>query len=258
MSTTLDNATKLVTLASLLIALFTAWKALPLNDQLDDLKVKTQQLDMQLKQAEAELRENESVRKLGFDLYLEVKAVLAKESRGAREEDVLQALVESVGEDPLRQRLLSVLAVAAQDKKVQESATNSARFYEQQAEVAPITPAQVAESLKVADQGTSTGHTRVDIFYCEQTQNRSKPLADKFRSTQTAKDTGEWRLRLLPASVNKQPGYRLSANEIRFNAPDEQAVAQVLSKRAEAQGAPMQFREATTPTPGYVSVFFCA
>lgn len=257
MSNALDNATKLVTLASLAIALFAAWKALPLTDKLNDLEVETKRLDLQIKQAEARLREDESIRKLGFDLYGEVKTVLAKESRGTEEEDVLQALVESVGEDPLRQRLLSVLAVAAKNKSVRESATNSARFYEQQAEVVPITATQVAESLKVANQGTSTGLTRVDIFYCEQTQSRSKPIADKFRSTRTETDTGEWRVRLLPESVNRQPGYRLNANEIRFNAPDEQAVAQVLRKRAEAQGWQMQFREASSPTPGYVSVFFC-
>lgn len=81
----LDTITKFLSVSSLFIAVIAAWKALPLDAELKVLQRETQRLDNELKlagarlrEAEAQLKADESQRKLSFDLYQEVKKVLEK------------------------------------------------------------------------------------------------------------------------------------------------------------------------------------
>ena len=108
---TLDTASKLLAVLSLFIAILAAWKALPLDAELKALQAETQRLDNELKLAEVKMREAEIGRKLTFELYKEVKTLLENSQRTAREEEVLRVLIETMAEDPLRYKLLSVLAV---------------------------------------------------------------------------------------------------------------------------------------------------
>jgi septal ring factor EnvC (AmiA/AmiB activator) len=109
----IEVASKIVTLCSLAIAAGAAWIALPLDAQLKRLQAETQQLDnqlkvaasktrdteIQLKETETRLKEAESARKLSFDLYQEVKAILEKKEQAPRTEEALRVLIESLAED---------------------------------------------------------------------------------------------------------------------------------------------------------------
>ena len=52
----------------------------------------------------------------------------------------------------------------------------------------------------------------IDVFYCAAKQASSEPLARKLVQLQQPGETGRWRLRFLPDSVNQQPGYGITAN----------------------------------------------
>lgn len=253
--TLLDVLTKFVTFVSLAVALFAAWKALPADAEIKRLQVETQRLDLALKQADAELKNLESNRRVTLELYQEVKKVIEKKAQDPREEDALRVLVESLADDPFRWKLLRVLAVGAASPEVKETAAATSRFYEEEAtsQTRLSAPAGATPS-----QGSAAfGAYNIDIFYCQTKQATSEPTARSVLQLRAQGDTGRWRVRSLPESINRQPGYGVATNEIRFTPPEERPVAEALSKALSARGVSTQFRETSYPTPGYVSVFIC-
>jgi len=80
----IETLTKLVTLVSLCLAVFAAWKALPVDEEIKRLQAETQRLDLALKQADSELKGLESSRKITLELYQEVKKVIEKKTRVLR------------------------------------------------------------------------------------------------------------------------------------------------------------------------------
>jgi len=129
---TLDVLTKLVTFVSLAIASFAAWKSLPIDADIKRLQAETQRLDLALRQADAELKNLESNRRVTLELYQEVKKVIEKKEKDSREEEALRVLVESLADDPFRWRLLRVLAVGAASPEVKETAAATSKFYEEE------------------------------------------------------------------------------------------------------------------------------
>jgi hypothetical protein len=103
----------------------------------------------------------------------------------------------------------------------------------------------------------SFGSFNIDFFYCEKNRASSEPLARAAISLKGAGDTGRWRIRALPESVNQQPGYGLSSSEIRFTPPEERSVAEALSKALATKNIQAALHETSYPTPDYVSVFIC-
>jgi hypothetical protein len=254
----LDQASKLLTIVSLAVAVFAAWKALPMDAEIKQLQAQTQRLDLSLKQAEAELRGQESARKLSLDLYQEVKKVIEKKDKNPREEDALRVLVESLAEDPFRYKLLTVIAIGATSEDVKSAAKESSTFFREELQVqqdARARPAAAPEAAPVA--GGATGSYNIDLFYCEAQRAVAEPLARAVLAARQAGDKGRWRVRSLPESVNQQPGYGVASSEVRFNAPLERAVADVMLARLAAQGVRASLRESASPTPAYLSVFIC-
>jgi hypothetical protein len=73
---------------------------------------------------------------------------------------------------------------------------------------------------------------------------------------------GRWRVRKLPQSVNAQAGYRVRGNSIRVSAPDERPLAELLKevvteRHLVPEGDTLEIKDVNTPTPYYLSVFFC-
>jgi len=97
----------------------------------------------------------------------------------------------------------------------------------------------------------------LDFFYCESTKATSEPIARKALALKTATDTGQWRIRALPESINQQPGYSIRNNIIRFNPTEERKVAETLRQALGAAGIKAKLQEIAYPTPGYISVFIC-
>lgn len=256
MPITLDATSKALAIASAAIAVFAAWKALPLDERLKELNIQLADTDRRLKEAEARLKETESGRKLSFDLYQEVRKILERKDKTAKDEEALRVLIESLAEDPFRYKLLSVLAVSATAPEVKRSASESSKFYEVQAQLAQQNAAPPpAAATKAAS--TAIGSMDIDVFYCAAKQASSEPLARKLVQLQQPGETGRWRLRFLPDSVNQQPGYGITANEIRYNAPLETEAAKLLAQRVGEAGVQTTLRESMQLTKWYISVFVC-
>jgi hypothetical protein len=249
-----DSLTKLVTLFSLCLAAFAAWKALPADERIKRLEVETRELDLALKEADAQLRSLESNRRVTLDLYQEVKRVIEKKEKDPREEEVLRVLVESLADDPFRYKLLRVIAVGAKSEGVKESAAATSRFYEDESTV-QARPLAAKSSATAA--AVNSDAYNVDFFFCEGKRPTSEPLARAAIYLQSPGATGRWRIRALPEVVNQQPGYAITTSEIRFTAPDETPVAESLAKSLSAKGIKVRFHETVRPTPGYLRVFIC-
>ncbi|WP_148714128.1 hypothetical protein [Chitinolyticbacter meiyuanensis] len=255
----LDASTKGISLFSLAIAAYAAWRALPLDQEVkrlsqvaEEQRQRTVELDNQLKQANAELQRAESERKLTLELYKEVQAVLALDRKDPRREDAVRVLVESLADDPFRWKLLQALAVGASSEDVQRKAGTTASFYRDEAvnAVAPATSTAPAES------GQAYGSYNVDFFHCERGGEATRTAANAALSLRPAGSTARWRPRLLPDEINLQPGYRISGRLIRYN-PDEADAAKRLAAALAKQGQPFQLMQIGYPTPRYLSVFFC-
>jgi len=255
---TLDTASKLLAVLSLFIAILAAWKALPLDAELKALQAETQRLDNELKLAEVKMREAESGRKLTFELYKEVKTLLENSQRTAREEEVLRVLIETMAEDPLRYKLLSVLAVSAENSSTKTAAVESSKFYEAEAALATRqTTVLEGRSGHAAAERSLTNYD-IDIFYCAARSELTEPIARKVAELKLGAETGRWRVRALPETINQQAGYQVQTNEIRYNLPSEETQANILQERLAAKGITTTLRPSMQQTPWYLSIFICA
>lgn len=264
MSLNLDAANKLLTICSLGVAVLAAWKALPLDAELKTLQAETQRLDNELKvagarlrEAETQLKEAESGRKLSFDLYQEVKTVLEKKERTPRDEEALRVLIESLAEDPFRYKLLSVLAVGSATESGKMAAAESSTFFREEAALSTRTVAPAAAPARPSAAATSLGSYDIDIFYCADRRSSSEPVARRLAALKQADESGRWRVRALPETVNQQPGYGVRSNEIRYNVPDEAAQAKIILERLQASGIQAALRATAQQTAWYLSVFVC-
>ena len=267
----IEVASKIVTLCSLGIAAVAAWIALPLDAQLKRLQTETQQLDnqlklaaskirdteIQLKETETRLKEAESARKLSFDLYQEVKATLEKKEQAPRTEEALRVLIESLAEDPFRYKLLAVLAVGSATEGGKKAAAESSTFFRDEAALSTRDAVLQATLAPPASSARSLTNYDVDVFFCADKQSTSEGVARRVVALKTPNETGRWRLRALPESVNQQPGYRIRSNEVRYNVPEENLQAEIVRERLQSAGVQATLRPAAQNTPWYISIFIC-
>jgi hypothetical protein len=255
----LDKIKNVVTILSLCIAVFAAWKAIPADAEIKKLQARTAELDLQLKQADANLKAIESTREFSFALYKEVKTVIDSATSTSRQEDAVRVLVESLAEDPLRSKLLSVIAASAKNPEVKAAASATSRFYEEQTRL-PAQAVQTTATGAALPQVTATSalsSLSVDFFYCELKRGTSEPIAQAARSAKPPGSKGSWRARLLPESINQQPSYQITNSVIRYNPPGEREAAQALARSLAERNVTVRLQETDYPTPGYVSVFIC-
>jgi hypothetical protein len=254
----LDRIKNVVTIFSLCIAVFAAWKAIPADAEIKKLQARTAELDLQLKQADANLKAIESTREFSFALYKEVKSVIDSSTSTSRQEDAVRVLVESLAEDPLRSKLLSVIAASAKNPEVKAAASATSRFFEEQTRL-PVQAVQtsVAGAMPQAAASSALNSLSVDFFYCELKRGTSEPIALAARSARPPGSKGTWRARLLPESINQQPSYQITSSVIRYNPPAERAAAQELARSLAERQVAARLQETDYPTPGYVSVFIC-
>ena len=252
--TWIEITLSVLTLISTSIATFAAAIALPADAEIKSLQAQTQRLDLALKQADADLRNSESNRRLTLELYQEVKKVVENDDNTPREEEAVRVLVQSLAEDPLRYQLLDVMSISASDPTVKEAAAVTSKFFREQTavKVAPMASAAASDT-----PSSVTDVYNVDIFYCESKRQTSEPLARKAVALKSSGFTGRWRLRILPTSINEGSGYRVSSNQIRFSVPAEQAFANRLISALVGIGINVSPVAAETPTPNYVSFFIC-
>lgn len=247
-----------VGLISAAIGVFAAYIALPQDKEIKRLQVESSRIDNAVKRTDAELKTAESSRKLTLDLYQEVRKVIQSEKKNPREEEAVRVLVESLAEDPFRGKFLNVIALGANNTDVRRKAETSAVFYKEEETMNDTGTTPFLSSGSPMSPTSKYGAFNIDFFYCESSRQKNEPLAAKAAALQNSQSKGRWRARLLPESINDQPGYNIHDNIIRFN-NDEKAIAQTLTTdiRTNLQ-VDLKGMEILYPTPNYVSVFFCA
>lgn len=264
-----DRGLKLATLVSAVGAILAAVFAWPLDTEIKKLQADTSRVELGLKQAEANLKASESSRKLAMDLYQEVRKVLQAEKSNPREEEALRVLVESVAEEPFREKLLNALAVGAKAADVRKKAGDSAKFFSE----GGIAPSASVLAGAASSVSSATGMIKsvpiglevlkgldtfnVDFFYCEHGAQAYKDITEKAAMLRAAEAVTRWRSRMLPDSINRQPGYSLHGNIIRHNREESIEAGQLAELLKRSFGIEMRLEGIDYPTPGYLSAFFC-
>ena len=190
-----------------------------------------------------ELKEIELQRTFDLEIY---KAV--KESLKGTEDDqrIALALVESIGQDPLKSGLLATLEDSSAPEIVAEA--RSLRTLPRQTE----TESKISSTWSNWD---------FDLFHCEGSPDQARILASKL-ATELEKDGAVGRIRVRPLSVskNKEAGYQISGYEIRGSA-DETEMAQALADFANSalnsNNATFSVRQVRQKSPWYISAFLC-
>lgn len=103
------------------------------------------------------------------------------------------------------------------------------------------------------------GDYNVDLFYCAQNAERNKPLAEAvYALSQDGRTRGRWRVKVLSEQANNASGYRIRSDVIRFNADEKDMARMLLLDIAGVTSADVSSQQIDYPTPGYLSIFFCA
>lgn len=261
----MDMLSKIASLFTVLLSLFIAYKAYPVDQSIKELQATTAQLDFAIKKSDSELKSLESSRKITFDLYTAAKEVLSKEKRTASEEEAVRVLIDALADDPFRIKLLNAVANGAKSEEVKEKAALTSTFYEENQTITNYTsslppppgPGTSNSPSKPTNTKEKFGGYNFDFFFCEEKRSSSEPSADKALKLKTSSDTGRWRKRLLPKEINAREGYRISQNEIRFTPPTESPIAQEMQAMLLGNNLKAALHETSYFTPNYVSVFFC-
>ena len=99
----------------------------------------------------------------------------------------------------------------------------------------------------------------IDVFYLESIKQEALPRAKQIKELLTAVwPTFNIRLRLLPREVNARSGYRIDANQVRYE-KGEETIAQkclnaIVSKKIFTLEQPV-LHEVKKVTSNYISVF---
>lgn len=218
----------------------------------------TRKTDTALKQQELERLERESDVTIKFKVYEAVK--LSLESNDTRQQEVALALVSTVlpsGE--LQNSLLKVLAEAGQpiikDQAffvVEQRLRPSPGIFD----IPPPPPPPPRPSVD------DMKNWRFDIFWCEESGDYARDLAEKTWSYLRSRDYGQKgfpRVRMLPHSINSAAEYQVRGYEIRSNAGEEK-LAQILKELVQDaldMNVDINIQHSDQYTPHYLSIFIC-
>lgn len=196
---------------------------------------------------ESELREREFSNELKIQMYSEVKDAISKDDEKLQSA-VLLMINEMLADDSLfREKLITILLA---------SPTTSVSVKETQNEITDKSVIFQKEQ-KAIDNSKFT----IDVFYLEDIIAESQPRAEKIQHLLEQKYPNyDVRLRLLPRLTNAKSGYRISANEIRFE-ESEKDIAEDLKSLIVNEGIfeleqpRLKLIYPKKQTPNYLSLF---
>lgn len=218
-------------------------------------------LDVQKGKLE-ELTTERNLRRFDEDLTFRVyEAVTASlKTNDAKQQQAASALVIVMAAEPLRTQLLQVFdqsqttapGVRQEVAKVLET---EQRFHREESVVKPTAP----PSPPPPAPATGWGEWDVDVFWCERSGDGAHEQADAVvAALQNDGARGRLRSRVLPDSINAQPGYRVRGFLIRRD-PGEEERAAALQQLAERTlpGASLEVGASGQATRWYLSAFVC-
>lgn len=192
--------------------------------------------------------DKESSEKSKYLLYDAV--VKSLESKNVIHQEVAMKLVISSEDSPLRNGLLASLATSTYSNIKSGSQQTSLKE-----------KVFVQDNSQIGVKNSSDSGWDYDIFWCEKSGESAEKSAQRIVNHLNEKkakgdDTiGRVRVRMLPDSINEQPGYRISGNLIRYN-ESESKQAQLLKQSTNAI-VPFDLSLSRMNTKWYLSAFIC-
>lgn len=215
----------------------------------DRLEAQGRAIENTAKVIETELSVREFENNLKVQMYGEVKNAIADDNPKLQKAVLL--LVNEMLADPrdtaFREKLITVLLASPQVGASVREAQDSIE--------------SVAAVFQSDEARRDSANLTLDIFYTDDLLAESRPRAQGFAKAWSLRRPRDVvRVRLLPRLINARAGYRISANEIRYES-DEAAVAREILALARSSGLfpremprPREIHPAH-PTPNYVTLF---
>ena len=192
------------------------------------------------------------------------------------------AIINALTKPPLRSDLLNALRAGSKDEKLIRQIDDAQKFDLEEDRLQSYKPSNNSTSKRVNGLGqvfdffadnlvasaqaqnlpNSLKGYKIDIFYCEasvptltdQRQNRAQEARLRLESQRVGVNV---RVRLLPTLIQARPSYQSFADEIRFSDRDKERNA--ATQLASIVGlASENIRQIDFPSPGYISIFYCA
>ncbi|MDO9254737.1 MAG: hypothetical protein Q7U54_04425 [Bacteroidales bacterium] len=196
---------------------------------------------------ETELKQREFNNNVKLQMYTEVKEAIIKEDKKLQTA-VLLLVNEMLADDSLfREKLITILIASP-------NTDESVIKVQKDIETKTIT---FTKDEKQKQSSTFT----IDVFYLEDIISESEPRAKKIYSS-LKQEFPDYlvRMRRLPRSINAKNGYRISANEIRFEPGEQEVADKILSvirtQRIFEKEQPRKMVVSPgNPSPNYLSIF---
>lgn len=207
------------------------------SDQIDQNTKNLKNLQTQM---DNELHKKEFENNLKLTIYKEVKDAIEQRDSSLQKATLI-VVNEMLKEDTIfREKLKTVLF----------STTNSKKL---------IAVQQKIDQFAVEQTTTTVNGFKIDVFYLDDIIGEAKPIAEQIVSLLHVKYPNYIiRLRLLPKEINAQDGYRIDANQIRFESSERVIANEVLKiigdKKIFIKEQP-QLIMTNYRTPNYISVF---
>ncbi len=198
---------------------------------------------------ETELRQREFNNNLKIQMYTEVKEAIVKEDKKLQNA-VLLLVNEMLADDSLfREKLITILIASP-------NTDESVIKVQKEIETKAITFTK-DEKLK------QSGKFTIDVFYLEDIIKESEPRAQKIYTALKKEfpvTDYQIRVRRLPRYINAKTGYRISANEIRFEPGEKEVADKILSviktqRIFEMEQPRKMIVSPGNTSPNYVSLF---
>jgi len=213
----------------------------------NSLEAEAQRIATSATKIETELKQREFNNNVKIQMYTEVKEAIVKEDKKLQNA-VLLLVNEMLADDSVfREKLITILIASPNTDesviKVQKEIENKALTF-----------------TKDEDQKLISKFT-VDVFYLEDIIKESEPRAKKiYNSLKQEFPDYQIRMRILPRSINAKIGYRISANEIRYESGEKEVADRILGlitaqKIFELEQPRKVVISPGNPTPNYISIF---
>lgn len=226
----------------LIVTGFSTWYY---NKTENEIQQQTKILSIRTIELENSLKKKTNDREFKFKMFNEVKAAL--KSNDSIEQRILVTFInEMLLEDStLRTNLLNIIktqgaiGAVSQVKTIQEE---ERKF----------------DSILKAPKLDSSKCFKIQIFYVEERMPESKTYALRAESELSKNKNFQVTVSMLPKAVNARAGYRISANEIRFEENERQNAEQILEILQTGKVFPLEeprLKEINFKSPKSVSVF---
>lgn len=213
----------------------------------NSLETEAQKIANSATKIETELKQREFNNNVKIQMYTEVKEAIVKEDKKLQTA-VLLMVNEMLADDSIfREKLITILIASP---NTDESVIKAQKETESK-----------TLAFTKAEGQKQSGKFSIDVFYLEDIINESEPRAKKIYNTlrQEFPDY-QVRFRILPRTINAKSGYRISANEIRYESSEKEVAERILAiikaqKIFEMEQPRKTIISPGNPTPNYLSIF---